>query len=96
MRDSFYLMRIEGIGSPKRGDLMQTAVGTSRERTWFIWFSKKAAARIEVRGKLECYFRVLRVRWWEIEPETRIALARSAERHGGQIIWRSRREHRPN
>ena len=87
MAEAFYLMRMNGPYFPRRGDLMQTAVGTKRERTWFIWFVRRT-------GRDDRY-RVLRVRWWEIDPETRVALWRSAERAGGQHVWnmeeRSRR-----
>lgn len=79
MSDGFYLFRALAGGPPKRGDLLQTAVGTKKERTWFIWFVR--ATRDPVRWK------ILRVRWWQIDPPTRIRLWRSAERHGGQVVW---------
>lgn len=79
MSDGFYLMHVNPCFlAPKRGDLLYTATGTKRERTWFIWFVRKAS-----KGR----YSVLRVRWWQIDPETRQRLFRSAERHGGQDIW---------
>ena len=80
MSDGYYLMRLTEPGHPKRGDLMQTAVGTKRERTWFIWFSRRAL-------KVPHGFQILRVRWWEIEPHVRLMLHKSAERQGGQTVW---------
>jgi hypothetical protein len=62
---------------PKRGDLIQTNVGNRRERTWFILRSR-AIKRHPWRYKLWA------ARWWELEPEMRQALYRSAERNGGQ------------
>lgn len=85
MSDGFYLMKTPNGGKPKRGDLMQTAMGTKRERTWFIWF---------VRRKIKDpagHWKVLRVRWWEIDPGVRQMLWKSAERAGGQIVWRQQR-----
>ena len=92
MSDGLYLMRTTGPFTPKRGDLMQTAVGTNRERTWFIWFAQKWDLQRPAQK-----FRVLRVRWWQIEPETRIALWRSAERRPeGQLMWKQDPHRLPN
>ena len=65
---------------PKRGDLMRTNVGDRRERTWFILGARRMRCA-------ERRFQIWRARWWELEPETRQALHRSAERHGGQECW---------
>lgn len=89
MSDGFYSVTVTHGSRPKRGDLMQTAIGTRRERTWFIWF-----VRSYRRGENPRRFKVLRVRWWEIEPETRIALWRSAELAGGQTVWYQERKER--
>ena len=64
-------------GTPKRGDLIQTNVGNRRERTCFI---------VKVHIVRSERYRVNAVRWWEIEPEFRNLLFRSAERHGGQRV----------
>lgn len=76
-----------GGGAPKRGDLVQTNVGNRRERTWLI---------LRVRRSKKCprgvpRFYVWMSRWWEMEPELRMRLYRSAQRNGGQNVievWR--------
>lgn len=75
-----------GAERPKRGDLLQSNIGTKRERTWLILgarilrigFCKHVGVTTQ-RTKLWAE------RWWEVEPETRMALYRSAERRGGQV-----------
>lgn len=66
---------------PKRGDLMQSNVGDRRERTWFIL----AVRRVRQAGNMP-RFKLWIERWWEIEPELRVRLWQSAERHGGQQV----------
>lgn len=71
---------------PKRGDLLQTNVGSRRERTCFVLTVRELRSRIDVPR-----YRVWAVRWWEIEPELRLLLFRSAERNGGQSVIRFKR-----
>ncbi len=78
-----FVMTIPRGQSPKRGDLLQTNCGDRRERTWFILRVKKIP-RPTVRLPR---FEVWRARWWELEPEFRMKLYRSAERRGGQVSW---------
>lgn len=66
--------------TPKRGDLLQSNLGTRRERTWLIL---KATRR---RCKRRSY-NVFAARWWELDPELRIRLYQSALRNGGQHSW---------
>jgi hypothetical protein len=68
---------LDGPG-PKRGDLVQTNVGDKRERTWLVINSHKIR---------EGRYKVLMGRWWELEVEMRVNLARSAERNGGQRVF---------
>lgn len=85
--------------APKRGDLLQSNCGDRRERTWFILRVRKIAQRTDavlglararakpVRFPVKLRFEVWRARWWELEPELRLRLYRSAERAGGQVLW---------
>lgn len=74
---------------PKRGDLMQTNCGDRRERTWLILRTKKIARRTDAQlGTVKPSFKVWRAKWWELEADFRMRLYRSAERNGGQVIWR--------
>lgn len=70
---------------PKRGDIAQSNVGDRRERTWFVLRARLLRRRDP--AKLPRYEWWL-VRWWEIEPEMRMRLYRSAERNGGQKVHR--------
>jgi hypothetical protein len=67
--------------APKRGDLIHSAVGTKKERTWIILRS------VPMKRTANRRYSILRARWWELEMEMRIKLYRSAERNGGQIVW---------
>jgi hypothetical protein len=76
-----------GTPRPKRGDLIHSNVGDKRERTLLAigtrvmpnrWCSDMAITAQRTMLWME--------RWWQIEPETRMALYRSAERHGGQRL----------
>ena len=67
---------------PKRGDLVQSNVGDKRERTWMILRSHRS--RREPKGVPRFY--VWMARWWEIEPDLRMRLYRSAQRNGGQNV----------
>lgn len=68
----------------KRGDLVQSNVGDRRERTWMI-----LRARESRRHRRR--FIVWMERCWQIEPELRMRLYRSAERNGGQVVINFRR-----
>jgi hypothetical protein len=76
------------IWPPKRGDLVQTNVGDRRERTWFVIKARHLNRSQSPFPRYELWT----VRWWEIDPETRQALFRSAERHGGQQVLQYRNE----
>jgi len=69
---------------PKRGDILQTNVGDRRERTCLV-------LRVRRFRRREHRFDVWCERWWELEPEFRMRLARSAERAGGQAVYRFKR-----
>lgn len=80
-----------GLARPKRGDLVQTNIGSQRERTWFVLAAHILPTRPAPAhwssswGTLAQRTQLWAVRWWELEPEMRMALFRSAERAGGQI-----------
>jgi hypothetical protein len=65
--------------APKRGDIVQTNLGNKRQRTWMILRVKR------VRGHSRRYS-LWMARWWELEPDFRMRLFRSAERAGGQRV----------
>ena len=72
---------LNGEPIPKRGDLLQSAVGTGRERTWFVIQAHTLKPTKGVpRAKLWVE------RWFQIEPELRMKLFLSAERNGGQRV----------
>lgn len=74
--------------TPKRGDLVQTNVGDKRERTCFILRAS--------RGRAPRRFNVWAARWWELEPDFRMRLFRSAERRPeGQQVFDFVRFRRP-
>ena len=76
-----------GWERPKRGDLMQTNVGDKRERTLIVLGTHILPARFcKEMGIAAQRTRVWAERWWELEPEIRLALYRSAERSGGQTV----------
>lgn len=70
--------------TPKRGDIVQSNVGDLRERTWIVLRARKIRRR-ESQPRLP-RFQVWMVRWWELEPDFRMRLYRSAERNGGQNL----------
>ena len=74
--------------APKRGDLLYTNVGDKRERTWFILHARKITRRNPDAPRR---YQLHTARWWELEPEMRVALWRLAERNGGQGVWWFRR-----
>lgn len=63
----------------KRGDIVQTNCGDKRERTCLVLRSRRSKVTF---GR----FHVWCERWWELEPDFRIRLFRSAERAGGQSV----------
>ena len=72
---------------PKRGDLLQTNMGDRRERTFIILSVHVLPTRwCSEMGIVAQRTRLQAARWWEIEPEMRQALYRSAERAGGQLV----------
>lgn len=71
--------------APKRGDLVHTNIGDRRERTWFVLHAR----RVRRRAGLPPRYRLFLARWWALEPETRMALYRSAERRGGQDVFKA-------
>jgi hypothetical protein len=75
----FTIDMLDGSAVPKRGDLVYTNVGKPKERMWFVL---RVHALKPTKGvpRAKCWLE----RWWEIEPETRLRLFRSAERSGGQ------------
>ena len=62
---------------PRRGDLVYTNIGNRRERTCFILHAHRVGST---------RFHLWAERWWELEPDFRMRLYRSAERRGGQHI----------
>lgn len=82
MRTWIEFEEFEGIW-PKRGDLVYTAIDSRKMRTWFVLWVRPRKQRPGVKPRCDYG----RARWWEIEPETRMALYRSAERAGGQRWW---------
>jgi hypothetical protein len=77
---------LDGAVTLKRGDLIQTNVGGARERTWIVLTSRALRTR---NGVPRC--KVWVERWWEMEPELRMSLYRSAERNGGQKVIQFKR-----
>lgn len=77
---------ISGESAPKRGDILQTNIGSSRERTWLILRSRHMK-----RAKRPHRYYVFAARWWELEPEIRVRLHASAVRNGGQVVWNFKR-----
>lgn len=63
---------------PKRGDILHTNVGDRRERTCLVLGVR--------RGRKPGRVHVWCERWWQMEPELRMRLYRSAERNGGQQL----------
>lgn len=77
-----WIEMLDGTPGPRRGDLLQTAYRTPKSRTWFVLRSVLVRRRA---GNPR--YKVTAARWWELEPEMRMRLARSAERRpGGQHV----------
>lgn len=75
---------LDGGPPPKRGDLVYTNIGNKRERTWMILRTKKVNRIVRDASCLVPRYNVWMARWWELEPDFRMRLYRSAERNGGQ------------
>jgi hypothetical protein len=74
---------------PKRGDILQTNVGDVRERTCLI-------LRVHRSARSTRRFHVWAERWWQLEPDFRMRLFRSAQRAGGQsVIYFTRYKPKP-
>ena len=71
---------------PKRGDLLHTNLGDRRERTWLILRVKRLRPTVAHHR-----VKVWAERWWQLEPEFRIKLYRSAQRNGGQHVIHTKR-----
>lgn len=66
---------------PKRGDILQTNVGNFRERTCLILM-------VHTSSRTPRRYWLWAERWWQMEPDFRMRLYRSAERAGGQrTFW---------
>lgn len=71
----------------KRGDILQTNIGDRRERTCLILTARALRDRYCENMQMQVQRTQLWVaRWWELEPEARMLLYRSAERAGGQML----------
>lgn len=78
---------------PKRGDLLQSNIGDKRERTWLILAVKQIKDKVcpEMGDILTRRYKLWAERWWDLEPATRVALYKSAERAGGQELFTFKR-----
>lgn len=72
--------------APKRGDLLFSNLRSKNQRTWLVVGVRalKIGPCKEWGGAAARRYKIWAERWWELEPETRVALFRSAERAGGQ------------
>lgn len=76
-----------GEARPKRGDILQTNVGDRRERTCLILGTHILPTRWTPEMGIDAQrTKLWAERWWEIEPDVRVSLYRSAERNGGQVV----------
>ena len=84
----YHIPHLSNDPSPKRGDLLQSNIGKKTERTWLILAVKELSSRLcpEMGGVMARRYKLYAERWWELEPETRMRLFRSAERAGGQEL----------
>ena len=72
---------------PRRGDLLESNVGTRMHRTWFVLGMRALKPKD---GMPRCKLWI--EKWWMVEPELRIRLWNSAmRRENGQQIIRFRR-----
>ena len=77
---------LDGSPIPKRGDLLQSNPGNKRERTWFVL---SVHTLKPIKGVPRCC--IWAERWWEVEPNLRVMLFRSAERRDGQQVIQFKR-----
>lgn len=62
-------------------------IGDKRERTWLVLAVHILPTRwCEQMGITAQRTRLWAARWWHLEPDMRMALYRSAERAGGQLV----------
>lgn len=86
MRTTYYQPR--STERPKRGDILQSAIGTKRERTWLVLHAHPLPHGAHpVTGESSRRTKLWAARWWELDAEFRMALYRSAERAGGQNLY---------
>lgn len=76
---------------PKRGDIIHTNVGDRRERTCFILRTRRVNRIVRSSRELVPRFNLWCERWWQLEPDLRMRLFRSAERSGGQQVFMFKR-----
>ena len=88
MKTTYHIPMMSRLPDPKRGDLLQSNIGKRTERTWFVLSAKELPVRQckEWGGIWTRRFKLYAERWWDLEPQTRVRLYRSAERAGGQEI----------
>lgn len=89
MKTTYHIPSSHHRLSPKRGDLVQSNIGTKRERTWIILAVREVQERVcpEMGGIMTRRYKIWCERWWELEPEMRVRLYRSAMRRGGQHVY---------
>lgn len=81
------LWRFGGCPVPGRGDLIETALETKRQRTWFVLGTKRMSPAADGTPRVKLWIE----RWWDLDPATRMRLFKSAERRGGQVVIPTRR-----
>lgn len=88
MKTTYHIPMMSHAPDPKRGDLLQSNIGKRTERTWFVLSAKEIPVRQcrEMNGVWTRRFKLYAERWWDLEPQTRQRLFRSAERAGGQQV----------
>ena len=88
MKTVYHIPALSNDPIPKRGDLLQSNIGKKTERTWLILAVKELRSCVcqEMGGVITTRWKVWAERWFELEPETRMRLFRSAERAGGQEL----------
>ena len=70
----------------KRGDIIQSNVGNRRERTWMVISARLTNCVMSEERIKKPRYKVWMARWWDLEPDFRMRLYRSAERAGGQRV----------
>jgi hypothetical protein len=72
---------------PKRGDILQTNIGSRRRERTFLILRTHLLKPINGVPR----YSVWAERWWFMEPDMRMRLFESAERAGGQLVIPFRR-----